>query len=134
MEIRLDNAKDTIAKMTVQIEEFRAKAEVDQVTLKLFFGEADSNIALLFFSLKPTQNNLKSVQDHISNLEENINLMKRKEEEALLSLAENKLHVHQELEAKESQIKTLLKKIADVNEEMKKMKTSECLIESTIIF
>lgn len=80
------------------------------------FHERDDSFGLL-------QNELKSAQHRIASLEENIDLMKHKEEEALLSLAENKLHVHQELEAKELQIKSLEKKIAELNDEMKKLKT-----------
>lgn len=51
--------------------------------------------------------------------------MKRKEEESLLSLAENKLNVHQELEAKESQIKNLESKIVELVKEIKRLRNSK---------
>lgn len=52
-------------------------------------------------------------------------MMKRKEEESLLSLAENKLNVHQELETKESQIKNLESKIVELDKEIKRLRNSK---------
>lgn len=43
--------------------------------------------------------------------------MKKREEESALSLAENKLSIHKELEEKESQIKILNKNILQIQKE-----------------
>lgn len=65
---------------------------------------------------------MKSSNNRNVELQNKIDQMRRKEEESLLSLAENKLNVHQELEAKESQIKSLENKIAEFDKEIKKLK------------
>lgn len=50
--------------------------------------------------------------------------MKHKEEEALLSLAENKMVVHRELEAKEKHIKILEDKLARYESETQKLRSN----------
>lgn len=53
------------------------------------------------------QKELSIARDEISNLTEQVNTLKRREEESVISLAENKLSIHRELEGKEEQIKQL---------------------------
>ena len=50
---------------------------------------------------------LKVSQQEVGRLEDNLNTLRKREEDAALSLAENKLTIHRELEAKEEQIKSL---------------------------
>ncbi len=70
------------------------------------------------------QNELKTLTVRIADLQNNIDLMKRKEEESLLSLAENKMIIHKELEAKENHIKNLEDKISQQEKEIKQLKGS----------
>nr|XP_050869136.1 golgin subfamily A member 4-like isoform X1 [Vespula vulgaris] len=53
------------------------------------------------------QKELSIARDEVSNLTEQVNTLKRREEESVISLAENKLSIHRELEGKEEQIKQL---------------------------
>ncbi|KAL2740586.1 golgin subfamily A member 4-like isoform X1 [Vespula squamosa] len=53
------------------------------------------------------QKELSIARDGILNLTEQVNTLKKREEESVISLAENKLSIHRELEGKEEQIKQL---------------------------
>jgi len=54
---------------------------------------------------------LSSTKSECASLENQIELLKKSEEITLLSLAENKMAIHKELETKEDQIKKLEKTI-----------------------
>lgn len=69
------------------------------------------------------QKELTDSHEQIVNLQSKIEMMKMKEEDALLSLAENKLIIHKELETKESQIKNLKDKIAENEKDVKQLKS-----------
>jgi 1-pyrroline-5-carboxylate dehydrogenase len=51
--------------------------------------------------------NLTTAQQEIGKLMEALDTLHKREEEAALSLAENKMTIHRELEAKEEQIRSL---------------------------
>ena len=53
------------------------------------------------------ENKLKIVQAEMSYAKEEIDILKQREEESVISLAQNKLSIHKELEEKEDQIKKL---------------------------
>jgi 1-pyrroline-5-carboxylate dehydrogenase len=50
---------------------------------------------------------LLTARQEIGSLEEALGMLRRREEDAALSLAENKMTIHRELEAKEEQIRCL---------------------------
>lgn len=54
---------------------------------------------------------LSSTKSECESLEKQIELLKKNEEMTLVSLAENKMAIHKELETKEDQIKKLEKTI-----------------------
>lgn len=61
-----------------------------------------------------------------ASLEKQIELLKTSEENTLLSLAENKMAIHKELETKEDQIKKLEKTINGLQMENKLLLKGEC--------
>jgi 1-pyrroline-5-carboxylate dehydrogenase len=63
------------------------------------------------------------------SLEKQIELLKKSEETTLLSLAENKMAIHKELETKEDQIKKLEKVINGLQMENKLLMKGEIIIE-----
>jgi len=62
---------------------------------------------------------LTSTKIECASLEKQIELLKKSEESTLLSLAENKMAIHKELETKEDQIKKLEKTINGLQMENK---------------
>jgi len=50
---------------------------------------------------------LLAARQEIGSLEEALDLLRKREEDTALSLAENKMTIHRELEAKEEQIRSL---------------------------
>lgn len=62
---------------------------------------------------------LSSSKSDCASLEKQIELLKKSEESTLLSLAENKMAIHRELETKEDQIKKLEKTINGLQMENK---------------
>lgn len=61
-----------------------------------------------------------------ATLENQIELLKKSEESTLLSLAENKMAIHKELETKEDQIKKLEKTISGLQMENKILLKGYC--------
>lgn len=62
---------------------------------------------------------MSSTRAECTTLENQIELLKKSEESTLLSLAENKMAIHKELETKEDQIKKLEKTINGLQMENK---------------
>ncbi|KZC13865.1 Golgin subfamily A member 4, partial [Dufourea novaeangliae] len=67
----------------------------------------DSNYEILKNTYAEKEKELSNVSIEIKNLRDQMNSLKKREEESALSLAENKLSIHRELEDKEEQIKQL---------------------------
>ncbi|XP_072936016.1 uncharacterized protein Golgin245 [Epargyreus clarus] len=65
--------------------------------------------------------NLQSAQEDILQLQSKIEELKKKEEEYAISLAENKLSIHKELESKEAEIKSLKDSLTDTQNELQSL-------------
>ncbi|XP_076242997.1 uncharacterized protein LOC143184560 isoform X2 [Calliopsis andreniformis] len=90
----------------------------------------ESNYETLKNSYSEKEKELDNASTEIKNLTEQMNILKKREEESVISLAENKLSIHRELEDKEEQIKQLrldLKQMTEskdsLNETINKYKT-----------
>lgn len=57
---------------------------------------------------------LTAAQQEVGKLVEELDTLHKREEDAALSLAENKMAIHRELEAKEEQIKSLRDSLAQI--------------------
>lgn len=71
---------------------------------------------------------LSSTKANCESLEKQIELLKKSEETTLLSLAENKMAIHKELDSKEDQIKKLEKTISGLQMENKVLLKGWCFI------
>ncbi|XP_011494579.1 PREDICTED: golgin subfamily A member 4 [Ceratosolen solmsi marchali] len=72
--------------------------------------------------LDDMEKELRKSREEFANLRDEIEVLKRREEESVISLAENKLSIHRELEGKEEQIKQLqleLKQTYDLEKSLK---------------
>jgi 1-pyrroline-5-carboxylate dehydrogenase len=67
---------------------------------------------------------LLAAQQEIRSLEEALDMLRKREEDAALSLAENKMTIHRELEAKEEQIRCLRDSLTQLTHD------KEALVES----
>ncbi|XP_026485072.2 golgin subfamily A member 4-like [Vanessa tameamea] len=65
--------------------------------------------------------NLKNAQEEIEKLHEKIEILSKREEEYAISLAENKLSIHKELESKETEIKSLKDSLASSDNEIQSL-------------
>ncbi|XP_050359946.1 golgin subfamily A member 4 [Nymphalis io] len=65
--------------------------------------------------------NLKNAQEEIEKLHEKIEILSKREEEYAISLAENKLSIHKELESKETEIKSLKDSLASSDSEIQSL-------------
>lgn len=57
---------------------------------------------------------LFTARQEIGSLEEALDILRKREEDAALSLAENKMTIHRELEAKEEQIRCLRDSLTEI--------------------
>ncbi|XP_046975293.1 golgin subfamily A member 4 [Vanessa cardui] len=65
--------------------------------------------------------NLKNAQEEIEKLHEKVEILSKREEEYAISLAENKLSIHKELESKETEIKSLKDSLASSDNEIQSL-------------
>ncbi|XP_041973899.1 putative leucine-rich repeat-containing protein DDB_G0290503 [Aricia agestis] len=74
--------------------------------------------------------NLKNAQEEILKYKSKIDVLSKREEEYAISLAENKLSIHKELESKETEIKALKISLSSTQSEIKNLekKVNECKI------
>ncbi|VVC94167.1 unnamed protein product [Leptidea sinapis] len=87
------------------IKELLEKNEVLENTNKALEFSKNKEIAI-------TASSLKIAEQEISSLQKNIEDLKKREEEYAISLAENKLSIHKELEDKEAEIKSLKESVS----------------------
>ncbi|CAH0747388.1 unnamed protein product [Diatraea saccharalis] len=64
---------------------------------------------------------VQNYQEEIKQLQNKIDIFSKREEEYAISLAENKLSIHKELEDKESEIKTLKESLSDTKKELQSL-------------
>ncbi|XP_077295046.1 golgin subfamily A member Golgin-245 [Arctopsyche grandis] len=95
---QLDEAKEQIKKLQSELDSFESIKQNDISVLK---------------------NELTTAKEEISNLNGNIDMLNHREEENVISLAENKLSIHKELESKENEIKSLNKTLSKLNSDVK---------------
>ncbi|XP_065206301.1 golgin subfamily A member 4-like isoform X2 [Planococcus citri] len=107
-EALLSKAKDSLTQKSTQIQELNIKIDSDRQAYEKKISKLELD--------------LKNSNERITSLQKEIDLMRRKEEESALSLAENKLAVHKELEAKEMLIRNLENKIFEYEKETKKLR------------
>lgn len=67
------------------------------------------------------ESDLQQAQEEISQLYSRIEVYTKREEEYAISLAENKLSIHKELEGKEAEIKLLKENLSTVNKEIQSL-------------
>ncbi|CAG4922555.1 unnamed protein product [Colias eurytheme] len=68
--------------------------------------------------------NLQNAKEEISQLQKKVQILSKREEEYAISLAENKLSIHKELESKEAEIKSLKDSLANSQNEIKSLNKS----------
>ncbi|KAG7188901.1 hypothetical protein KM043_008506 [Ampulex compressa] len=100
-----DSLKRNKEKFTEMMEE-KNKLEHEYETYK------KSNVE----ELRIQEEKLKMAYTEITSLTDQVNVLKKREEESVISLAENKLSVHRELEDKEEQIKQLQLELKHMSE------------------
>jgi 1-pyrroline-5-carboxylate dehydrogenase len=74
--------------------------------------QASSNEQLLALN-----RDLTTAQQEVGKLVEALDTLHKREEDAALSLAENKMAIHRELEAKEEQIRSLRDSLAQITQD-----------------
>ncbi|XP_069354377.1 golgin subfamily A member 4-like isoform X1 [Maniola hyperantus] len=97
-------ARKTIEELNENIEELQNKNNSNEFVK----SKEMSNLEL----------NLKNAQEEVLQLHKKIEVLSKREEEYAISLAENKLSIHKELEGKENEIKSLKESLNNSQNEM----------------
>lgn len=114
---QLKNKLEKLEDLLLKYKEFlkRGKDKISEITQDKMILERDLELTKNHNheQLQTMTENLNEAKAEIIVLKEKINTMKRIEEESAISLAENKLSIHRELEIKEEQIKKLTLELKD---------------------
>ncbi|KAK0166461.1 hypothetical protein PV328_004881 [Microctonus aethiopoides] len=114
---QLKNKLEKLEDLLMKYKEFlkRGKDKISEITQDKMILERDLELTKNHNheQLQTMTENLNEAKAEIIILKEKINTMKRVEEESAISLAENKLSIHRELEIKEEQIKKLTLELKD---------------------
>ncbi|XP_044589847.1 golgin subfamily A member 4 isoform X2 [Cotesia glomerata] len=99
--------KETLKKSKEKIGEL----EQEKFTLERDFESIQNSN---YEKIKSLEESLVIKNDEIANLQSQVTAIRLREEESAISLAENKLAIHREMEIKEEQIKQLTEKLKDL--------------------
>ncbi|XP_038209003.1 golgin subfamily A member 4-like [Zerene cesonia] len=97
-----------------------SKNQVQELLEKIESLENINN-TLEFSKTKETsilESNLHNAKEEITQLQKKVQILSKREEEYAISLAENKLSIHKELESKEAEIKSLKDSLANSQNEI----------------
>ncbi|XP_045529787.1 golgin subfamily A member 4-like [Pieris brassicae] len=110
LNIQLDTKIKENTQLQQNIEKMNESSQNNQVLLNKIETLENLNSSLEFSKNKDVsilESNLKNSQEEIAELQNKIKILSKREEEYAISLAENKLRIHKELESKETEIKAL---------------------------
>ncbi|CAF4883912.1 unnamed protein product [Pieris macdunnoughi] len=110
LNIQLDTKTKENDQLQQNIEKMKESTQNVQELLNKIETLENLNSSLEFSKNKDVsilESNLKNSQEEIAELQNKIKILSKREEEYAISLAENKLRIHKELESKETEIKAL---------------------------
>ncbi|XP_023940126.2 golgin subfamily A member 4 [Bicyclus anynana] len=101
--------------------EARKKIEDLNETIEELQNKNNSNEFLKSKEMSILEISLKNSQDEVMQLQKKIEVLSKREEEYAISLAENKLSIHKELEGKENEIKSLKESLKNSQNEIQSL-------------
>ncbi|XP_069702981.1 golgin subfamily A member 4-like isoform X2 [Periplaneta americana] len=116
LETLLSKCKESIKRNKERISQLTTENQELQQTLEVTKESSSTQVTTL-------SEELTTARNEIVKLVEALDTLRKREEDAALSLAENKLTIHRELEAKEEQIKSLRNSLTQLTQD------KEALIE-----